>query len=106
MSNDINSINSNPTNLASTRGEGRAVANTDKSTTQESSRSAATDQVSLTSTAGKLQALESSLSMEPVVDKQRVAELKSAIESGQFQINTKNIVNNLLTTENALFGEE
>ena len=106
MSNDINSINSNPTNLVSSRGEGRAVATSDRSEKQESSRSTSTDQVSLTDTAGKLQALESSLSTEPVVDKQRVAELKRAIESGQFQINTKNIVNNLLTTETALFGEE
>lgn len=106
MANEINPVNSAPINLTSTRGEGRAVANSDKNSTAESARSTATDQVSLTNTADKLQALESSLAKEPVVDKQRVQEIKNEIESGQFKINTKSIVNNLISLENSLFGKE
>ena len=62
-----------------------------------------TDQVSITPSAAKLQAVEQKLATLPVVDQARVDKLKSAVESGQYQIDSKKIAEKFLQFEAELY---
>ncbi|MHB1085966.1 MAG: flagellar biosynthesis anti-sigma factor FlgM [Thiobacillus sp.] len=53
-------------------------------------------QVSLSSRAAELKALETQLAAIPVVDRARVDSIKQAISSGQYTINTDNIGDKLI----------
>jgi len=61
------------------------------------------DQVSITPSAAKLQAVEQKIAALPVVDQVRVDKLKSAVESGQYQIDTKRIAEKFLQFESELY---
>jgi negative regulator of flagellin synthesis FlgM len=60
------------------------------------------DQVSLTGQAHHLQALEAQLQDQPVVDSQRVAAVRKAVEHGTFVINPERIADKLISLEQAL----
>jgi len=62
-----------------------------------------TDQVSITPSAAKLQAVEKKLASLPVVDQARVDKLKSAVESGEYQIDTQRIAEKFLQFESELY---
>jgi len=62
-----------------------------------------TDQVSITPSAAKLQAVEQKLASLPVVDEVRVDKLKSAVESGQYQIDTQRVAEKFLQFESNLY---
>ncbi len=62
------------------------------------------DTVSLTSTAQHLQSVQHSLASQPVVDTQRVAATRQAIENGSYQINPSHIASKLISLERALGG--
>jgi negative regulator of flagellin synthesis FlgM len=60
------------------------------------------DQVTITPSAAKLHAVEQKLASVPVVDQQRVDQLRSAIESGQYQIDAKRTAEKFLQFETIL----
>lgn len=64
----------------------------------------ASDTVKLTSSAQLLERLEKSLQSLPAVDNQRVAEIRSAIESGDYEINSQAIADAMMRFERS-FGE-
>jgi negative regulator of flagellin synthesis FlgM len=61
----------------------------------------ATDQVTLTETAAKLQKLEKQLSNLPVVDQERVAHLQKAIASGEYKVDPAKTAEKLVQFETA-----
>jgi len=62
----------------------------------------ASDTVSITGTASRLQALEQQLSSLPVVDVQRVDAVKREISSGTFEINPPRIAEKMIQIESAI----
>lgn len=62
----------------------------------------ASSEVSVTSTAAQLAALEQSLQALPAVDASRVAGLHAALASGQYRIDPQSIASGLIGTERAL----
>lgn len=69
---------------------------------QESGRPATGDTVSLTDTAARLQQLEKRMVELPVVDSQRVEQLKKAIADGNYQVDPARVAEKLLAFETAL----
>lgn len=63
---------------------------------------ASTDVITITTQAVKLKALEDSVSTQSVVDDQRVAELKSAIDSGDYQVDPLRVAEKFLQFESSL----
>lgn len=57
------------------------------------------DTVSLTESARQLQALEAQLNSQPVVDSQRVENIRQALDNGSYQINPEQISHKLLQFE-------
>lgn len=60
------------------------------------------DSLALTRTAATLQKAVSALGQQPVVDAQRVQQVREAIASGQYQINPGRIASRVLGMERAL----
>ena len=56
-----------------------------------------TDSVSLTDTAARLQKLENTISALPVVDSQRVEDIRSAIANGEYQIDAESIADKMMS---------
>ncbi len=66
---------------------------------QESGTPTTGDTVSLTETAARMQQLSSELSNQPVIDNDRVAELRKAIESGTYQVDSQRIAGKMIDLE-------
>lgn len=83
-----------------------STASTDKAPTGGSAGrpASAGDTVQLTSGAQLLERLEKSLESLPAVDSQRVSEVKSAIENGNYEIDAEAIADAMLRLERS-FGE-
>lgn len=79
----------------------QALQNDTKRPQQQGASAPATDQVTLTDTAAKLQKLEKQLSNLPVVDQERVARLQKAIASGEYKINPTKTAEKLVLFETA-----
>lgn len=58
-----------------------------------------TDKVSLTATATQLQSLQQEIAALPIVDEQKVAELKAAIEEGRYQVDSQKLARNMIDFE-------
>lgn len=63
---------------------------------------AATDKVSLTATATQLQSLQQEIAALPVVDEQKVAALRAAIEDGSYQVDSQKLARNMIDFEGNL----
>ena len=60
------------------------------------------DRVSLTGQARQLRELETQLASQPVVDAERVAAVRSAVEDGTFTVNPHRIAEKMISLEQAL----
>lgn len=60
------------------------------------------DSVSITNTAGMLKHMEATLSSVPVVDQQRVADIKQALSNGTFNVNPDRIAAKMLNLESMI----
>jgi negative regulator of flagellin synthesis FlgM len=60
------------------------------------------DRVSLTGQARQLRELETQLTGQPVVDSERVAAVRSAVEAGNFLVNPHRIAEKMISLEQAL----
>ncbi|AOU99693.1 flagellar biosynthesis anti-sigma factor FlgM [Acidihalobacter yilgarnensis] len=65
---------------------------------------ASSDSVSLTRSGQQLAQLQAGLAQQPIVDKQRVAQLRQAIQSGQYNINPSQVASKLLSLEGPAKG--
>jgi negative regulator of flagellin synthesis FlgM len=86
---------------------GEATTRTPAAKTGSNRPSAAGDQgtsVHLGTSTAQLRNLESSVASAPVVDAQKVAEIKQAISEGRFQVNAGAVADGLLKTVNDLIS--
>lgn len=87
-------------------GQGAPVEHQGKSTnppaTESGNSNSSSDRISLTGEARQLRELEASLASQPVVDNQRVAAVRSAIDDGTFKIDPQRIADKLMSLEEAL----
>lgn len=90
---------STETKPAGTRTAERA---TRSDTSQGTRTGAGDDAVSLTDTATRLQSIEARLRELPDVDRERVAEIRRLIDSGEFTIDSKLIAQRIVQLEQAL----
>lgn len=90
---------STETKPAGTRSADRAKRS---SVEAESRAETGTDAVSLTDTATRLKSIEARLRELPDVDRERVAEIRRLVDSGQYQIDSKLIAQRIVQLEQAL----
>ena len=68
----------------------------------KSSGNSSTDKISLTTTATQLQSLQQESAALPVVDEQKVAALRAAIEDGSYQVDSQKLARNMIDFEGNL----
>ena len=73
-----------------------------KANSASASVSASIDQVKLTDTAQKVDQVISSLASEPIVDRQKVDEIKSALAEGRYEVNSSVIADKLIEIDELL----
>jgi len=88
--------------IEETRGTERASSDQRKTDAAPSPAGPRDDTVELTSRARLLERLEKSLDAAPAVDSQRVAEVKAAIETGDYEIDSESIADAMVRLERAL----
>ena len=69
---------------------------------QETGKSSALDTVSLTDSAALLAKMEKTIQDTPVVDTQRVEDIRKAIANGSFEIDTTRVAEKMLNFESRL----
>lgn len=100
MSAKVSGVTSNPSVPAAKNGAGqRQVA---PNTTQATGAASATDSVEITETASHLVTVEQGLAEVPVVNPGRVAQVRSALESGTYRVSPERIANKLLQYDRLL----
>lgn len=72
---------------------------------QETGKSSATDTVSLSDNAVQLGKVENAVAATPVVDAQRVEELRQAISNGSYEVDAKKVADKLMQFESILKPE-
>lgn len=99
MPGKINSLSGAPSAV----GSGRRAAKTRDATSGESSAAGSTPgDVHITGPASLLAALEQQLHNMPVVDEARVAQFRTAIESGSYTIQSGQVADQLMQIEHSL----
>ena len=63
------------------------------------------DTVSLTGTATHLKTLEAVMASLPVVDSQRVEQLRQSVSSGTYRVDSQRVASKLVSFENRLHGK-
>lgn len=96
-----------PPTVAQNTGQGSLVENQAKAesagvSAETQATSSASDKVTFTSTALHLQELEKLVASQPVIDTQRVNEIRNSIENGSFSINPERIADKMISLETAL----
>lgn len=98
--NDITNINSNRSQLSSNQSSSVKSRNEAKQSNQSESSSPSTaDRVTLTNTASRLQNIEQQLNSASSIDSARVAEVQSAISSGDYTVDADKIADKMLAFE-------
>ena len=96
---------SNAPSQRATEGSKVEVSRTEPTVSQqETGGSSAIDSVSLSDTAARLQKLETTIAQLPVVDTQRVEDIRKAIASGEYEVNPVNIADKLLDFDAEING--
>jgi negative regulator of flagellin synthesis FlgM len=98
--NDITNINSNRASLNSNQSSSVKSRNEAKIDSSSEKSSAETgDRVTLTDTASKLKNIEQQINKSSSVDNARVAEVQSAINNGDYDVNADRIADKMLAFE-------
>jgi len=71
---------------------------------QETGTPSTVDTVSLTDTSMKLQSLENRIESLPVVDSQRVEDIRQSVEDGSYRVDAKNIAGKMVESELGLLN--
>ena len=99
MVKDISGLGSPNRNELRTSNGASSSERSSAESTESTSSNAVGDQVELSAQSKALKALEQQLSGIPDVDQERVAAIKNAVDSGQYQVNDQSIADKLLSTE-------
>lgn len=104
---DINDINGiNPSKVPGSADDAKIKQTVDQpAAQQESGKPSTTDTVSLSDNAVQLGKLENSPVPAPVVDAQRVEQVKQAIKEGSYDIDPEKIADKLMQFESILKSE-
>ena len=105
MIHDIKGLQSNTLrNLSTTNHEteGTRAKTSDAGGKENASSSNPVHDVSITDTASKLRELEAKVASQPVVDTQRVENIKQAIADGSFRVNANRTAEKMAEFENLL----
>lgn len=105
MSSKITGFDNRPVNVGGDRNVERS-ANGKGGTTPAASVSPPAQDVQLTGGARQMAALEKALAEVPEVDMNRVEQLRSAIESGSYQVNAERVATKLVDMERGLASIE
>ena len=97
--NDITNINSNRSQLSSNQSGSVKSRNEASQSSQSETSSSSADRVTLTNAASRLQNIEQQLSNASSIDDARVAEVQSAISSGDYSIDSDRIADKMLAFE-------
>ncbi len=105
MTDVIRNINSN--NQVASSGSKPAAKSSNEGTARvadsaSSAASGATEQVDLTNSSKKVDQVLSSLSAEPIVDRQKVDDIKSALAEGRYEVNSAVIAEKLIEIDDLL----
>ncbi len=101
----VNEINSSTLNIVQNLGNSQQTEKLQQQSANKSesqSSSGESSDVTLTNTAEKLQALETQIKDQPVVDTQRVQAIKKSIFDGTFNLDSASTADKLATLENLL----
>jgi len=102
---NINQITSNTTQTKNA-GEQKNVVNLDKITknsTQSSEKATLSpDSVNLTASATRIKALEEQVARLPIVDTNKIEQIKSSIDEGSYEVNPERIATKMIQLENDL----
>jgi negative regulator of flagellin synthesis FlgM len=105
MSLDINGIPS--AKVTSSTDDSQVKQSVEQTSTQkESGKSSTTDTVSLSDNAVQLGKLENTVVSTPVVDTQRVEQVKQAIKDGSYEIDPARVADKLMQFESILKPKE
>ena len=85
-------------------GENSSRPGTSKTSQPAAPSQSGSTSVSLGSTATQLHSMESSMASTPVVDTNKVNEIKQAISQGRFHVNSGVVADKLLETVKSLIG--
>ena len=103
MTNEINGLSHpRPLDPADMRGAKNPAVGREVGSAARQAAPTASDSVSLTDAAARLQRLEAALADHPVVDKQRVADIRQALADGTYQTNPERVADKLLALERDL----
>ena len=101
MTDVIRNINSN-NQVSGSNSKPTAKTSDDASSQKTTAASSSADQVDLTNAAQKVDQAISSLSSTPIVDRQKVDEIKSALAEGRYEVNSSVIANKLIEIDELL----
>lgn len=102
MANDISGITNSKPQQANNRGTTQVKRNDGSNTQAEQSNASASnqvDKVSLTETAAKLKELENQLNVEPAIDENRVADVKAAMNNGEYYVDANKVAEKMINIE-------
>ena len=103
MANDITNINSSRSTASGNRQSQRIDSADNKGTSNTSQVSTDTaDKVSLTSTAARLKDIEQRLASQTSVDNNRVNQMRSAINNGEYNVDADRVANKMIDFESSL----
>ncbi|MHB8346853.1 MAG: flagellar biosynthesis anti-sigma factor FlgM [Acidiferrobacterales bacterium] len=101
-------INGLPSPQVKTSGEGsqtKAGQQEAGATPQGPQNTPGADTVSLTGTAAHLKALETVMASLPVVDSQRVEQLRQSVSNGSYRVDSQRVAGKLVSFESRLHGK-
>lgn len=101
MSIDINSVTNSKVPSTSDDPQLKQTAE-QPNTQQDSGKSSTTDTVSLSDSAVQLGKLGNSVAPAPVVDTQRVEQVKQAIDNGSYEVDPARVAEKMMRFENVL----
>jgi negative regulator of flagellin synthesis FlgM len=106
MSGKINNLDNRPVQVQGRSTTAKPVAPGHSANAPGQAIAAAAHEVKLTDSAMQLAALEKALAQVPDVDLKRVEEVRSALQSGDYKIDTQQIASKLMQLERALAAAE
>ncbi len=101
MSSDIKGVSESLSQVSEIASKARSAQSVDPSQ-RTSGVESATDAVSFTETASRMRELEGSLRSVPVVDTQRVNEVKQAVADGTYEVSAARIAEKMIKFEGLL----
>ena len=104
MAHDISGVNSNKSSQMGERNVTSIKKSDDSnksSDTSTSTNTSSSDKVTLTDTAAKLKALESNLANQSVVDDNKVRNVQSSIQNGNYKMDPERIADKMINFESA-----